>query len=104
MTASTETQRLFSIAAYIVNNWRNRLTGDRAARLIALSRILRIIDGTALGLRPETDDEAIDFNTVGLSQDDFDVEYAGSGAAAASSAPIHVDGDDDDYSRFAADV
>lgn len=39
--SSSEAERLFSIAAYIVNKWRNRLTGARANRLIFLSRFLR---------------------------------------------------------------
>jgi hypothetical protein len=39
---SSETERLFSTGAYVVNKWRNRLTGKRAGALIFLSKALRL--------------------------------------------------------------
>jgi len=43
--SSAEAERLFSVAAHVVNKWRTRLTGSRAENLILLSQHIKSADG-----------------------------------------------------------
>jgi len=61
---SSETERLFSSGAYVVNKWRNRLTGKRAGALIFLSKALRLSATTQ-----ESEDEMVEFAGAELDND-----------------------------------
>jgi hypothetical protein len=69
MASSAETERLFSVAAFVVNKWRNRLTGERAGRLITLSRLLRDMPEEMAAAKEAEDAEAADFTRANMLDD-----------------------------------
>jgi hypothetical protein len=61
---SSETERLFSTGAYVVNKWRNRLTGPRAGALIFLSKAVRRVT-----LAVESENDSSDAAAAGVEHD-----------------------------------
>lgn len=62
--SSSEVERMFSTAGYIVNKYRTSLTGPRAAKLIVLSRFYRQVE-------EETEQEVEDATESGILDDDL---------------------------------